>query len=81
MQEQKIIKYLKGKVSFSEEKEMEDWIVSSDQNKKKFNIIKARHIASTFNETSDDIEMDKAYNTFLDNMRIAFGTIGLQTMK
>ena len=74
MQERKIIKYLKGKVSSSEEKEIEDWIISSDQNKKKFNLIKARHIVSTFDETSNDISVDKAYNTFSDNMKIAPGT-------
>lgn len=74
MQELKIIKYLKGKASSSEEKEMEDWIISSDQNKKEFNLIKARYIVSTFDETFNDIQVDKAYNTFSDNIKIAPGT-------
>ncbi len=74
MQESKIIKYLKGKVSSSEEKEIEEWIISSDPNTKKFNLLKARYIVSTFDETSNGIQLDKVYNTFSDNMKIASGT-------
>ena len=71
MQEPEIIKYLNGTASSREEKEIEDWIVSSDQNAKKFNLLKARHIASTFPETSNGIQMDKAHSTFSDALKTA----------
>lgn len=71
MQEHKIIKYLQGAVSSSEEKEIEDWIISSTQNTKKFNLLKARYIASTFDETSNTVQVDEAYTTFSKAMRTA----------
>ena len=73
MQERKILKYIKGKLSSSEEKEIVDWIISSDQNKRKFNLIKARNIVSTFDECSNEIQVDKAYIKFSDNMKIVSG--------
>jgi hypothetical protein len=74
MQEHKIIKYLQGAASSSEEKEIEDWIISSTQNTKKFNLLKARYIASTFDETSNTVQVDEAYATFSNAMKTTSDT-------
>lgn len=74
MQEHKILRYLKGAASSSEEKEIEDWIISSPQNAKKFNLLKARYIASTFDETSNTVQVDEAYATFSNAMKTTSDT-------
>ena len=69
MQELKIITYLEGKLSSDEEKEIESWILASDQNTKKFNLIKAKHIALTLGQAKSGIDTDRAYTLFSKNTR------------
>lgn len=69
MQEQKIIAYLKGKATTDEEKRIEDWIMASDQNARKFNLLKAKYIASTFDETSSNIRTDRGYANFVSTVK------------
>lgn len=59
MQDQKIYKYLRGTATSKEEKEVQDWIVSSDQNAKRFLEIKAKYVASTLDET--DVGLDASF--------------------
>ena len=59
MLDQKIYKYLRGTATSKEEKEVQDWIVSSDQNAKRFLEIKAKYVASTLDET--DVDLDASF--------------------
>ncbi|WP_246900620.1 FecR domain-containing protein [Arenibacter sp. F20364] len=59
MLDQKIYKYLRGTATSKEEKEVQDWIVSSDQNAKRFFEIKAKYVASTLDET--DVDLDPSF--------------------
>lgn len=54
MQDQKILNYLRGTVTAKDEKEVQEWITTSVENARRFNLIKAKHIASTL----DDLNMD-----------------------
>ena len=56
MLDQKIYKYLRGTATSREEMEVQDWIVSSDQNTKRFVEIKAKYVASTIDETKVDLD-------------------------
>ncbi len=46
MQEKQIIKYIKGELNSSEEREVIEWIRSHADNQKKFTLLKAQHVAS-----------------------------------
>ena len=59
MLDQKIYKYLRGTATSKEEKEVQEWIVSSDQNAKRFLEIKAKYVASTLDET--DVDLDASF--------------------
>lgn len=59
MLDQKIYKYLRGTATSKEEKEVQDWIVSSDLNAKRFLEIKAKYVASTLDET--DVNLDASF--------------------
>lgn len=59
MLDQKIYKYLRGTATSKEEKEVQEWIVSSDQNAKRFLEIKAKYVASTLDET--DVGLDASF--------------------
>lgn len=59
-----IEKYLKGNSSIEESKHVEDWILKSDENMVFFNRIKTNYIIKTFEETSRDALVDKAYRNF-----------------
>tara|TARA_R110002012_G_scaffold162052_1_gene324330 strand:- start:1636 stop:2778 length:1143 start_codon:yes stop_codon:yes gene_type:complete len=59
MLDQKIYKYLRGTATSKEEKEVQDWIVSSDLNAKRFLEIKAKYVASTLDET--DVDLDASF--------------------
>jgi len=56
MLDQKVYKYLRGTATSKEEKEVQDWIVSSDQNSKRFFEIKAEYVAATMDDTHVDID-------------------------
>ncbi|MCK0133879.1 FecR domain-containing protein [Arenibacter sp. S6351L] len=60
MLDQKIYKYLRGTATSKEEKEVQDWIVSSDQNAERFFEIKAKYVASTLGDT--DVDLDASYH-------------------
>lgn len=59
MLDQKIYKYLRGTATAKEEKEVQEWIVSSDHNAKRFLEIKAKYVASTLDET--DVDLDASF--------------------
>ncbi|KAB7530382.1 DUF4974 domain-containing protein [Flagellimonas olearia] len=65
VKDQKIIDYLMGKASAEEQLQMEEWILSSPQNTARFNKLKSGYIASTFDKTSKEIEVNQGYEAFL----------------
>jgi hypothetical protein len=69
MKEEKILKYLNRSASPNEEKEVEDWILSSGANAKRFNLLKAQYIASTFDETSKAYDVDNSFHSTMNNIR------------
>ncbi|MDL5512105.1 FecR domain-containing protein [Arenibacter sp. M-2] len=56
MLDQKISKYLRGTATSKEEKEVQDWIVSSDQNTKRYFEAKAEYMASTMDDVDGDLD-------------------------
>ncbi|RAJ11427.1 FecR family protein [Arenibacter echinorum] len=64
MLDQRIYKYLRGTATSKEEKEVQDWIVSSNQNAKKFFETKAKYVASTLDET--DVDLDASFQGLLN---------------
>ena len=44
--ETKILKYIKGKMDVSEKIKMIEWITKNEGNQNKFNILKAKYVAS-----------------------------------
>ncbi|AUP80706.1 FecR family protein [Flavivirga eckloniae] len=64
METKKIIKYIKGIASGEEAIEVQRWINASQENAQKFNLLKAEHIASTFDETSRSANANKSYNNY-----------------
>ncbi|TYA84309.1 FecR family protein [Seonamhaeicola marinus] len=75
METAKILKYIKGAASFSEVKEVEHWINSSQKNLNEFNRLKAEYIASTFDETLNAADTDSAFNVYKKNTsKKAFST-------
>ncbi|WP_420400522.1 FecR family protein [Flagellimonas sp.] len=64
MSTEEILKYIKGDASTEEAKQVEDWIISSDRNAKKYNLLKSQFIAATFDQTSDEVEVGREYQTF-----------------
>ncbi|MEN8122446.1 MAG: FecR family protein [Bacteroidota bacterium] len=68
MKDRELLRYIENKTSNSEQKLIEDWIIASDQNSKRFNLLKAKYIASTFDDSSNNISVDKSYTKFLSNI-------------
>lgn len=68
MDPDKISKYLNESASSKEQKEVEDWIGSSQENQKRFNFLKAQYIASTFNETIETTNVDEGFRRYKDNI-------------
>ncbi|MEE9361495.1 MAG: FecR domain-containing protein [Cellulophaga sp.] len=64
MKDSTILKYVKNIASSSEEREVENWIMSSKENMKEFNRLKAMHIASSFEATTNTTNVDKAYTKY-----------------
>lgn len=56
MLDQKLYEYLNGTATSKVEKEVQDWIVSSDQNAKRFFEIKAKYMATTMEEEHVDLD-------------------------
>lgn len=56
MLDQKLYEYLNGTATSKVEKEVQDWIVSSDQNAKRFFEIKAKYVATTMEEEHVDLD-------------------------
>ncbi len=65
MKEENILKYLNGQASYLEEEEMELWILQSKDNARRFNLIKAQHIASTLSEGSGKNDEDEAFTDMM----------------
>lgn len=63
MPDQKIPKYLRGTTTSKEEREVQDWITACDENARRFNIIKAKYIASTLDDLS--VNLDRAYHDII----------------
>ncbi|MEO9481927.1 MAG: FecR domain-containing protein [Ekhidna sp.] len=65
MKDQEILKYLTGNTSDTEAKKVENWIIEDEKNAKKFNLLKAQYIASTFDETAKSVHIEKKFSDFL----------------
>ena len=68
MQDDEILKYLKGSASTNEIIEIENWISSSNENTEKFNLLKAQYIASTFDKTIKTVNHDESFEKFENAM-------------
>lgn len=68
MKEEIILKYLNRSASPAEERKVEDWILSSDTNTKKFNVLKAQYIASTIETSSNEDNLDKKFHGTLNKV-------------
>lgn len=64
MQDREIIKYLKGLSTKKEQQQVEDWIIASKKNTEYFNLIKATYTAETFNQTSENTDVNLAFSDF-----------------
>ena len=64
MLDQKIYKYLRGTATSKDEKEVQDWIVSSDQNTKRFFEIKAKYVSSTLDDAH--IKIDPYFHSIVN---------------
>jgi hypothetical protein len=53
MQEKQILKFIKGELNDVEKQYVIDWIRNHSDNQKRYNILKATYISSSFNETSN----------------------------
>jgi ferric-dicitrate binding protein FerR (iron transport regulator) len=68
MERNQILKYLNGSASSTEEKEVEDWIGASQKNTKKYNLLKAQYIISTFDETAEITSVDSGFRRYKTNI-------------
>lgn len=57
----KILKYIKGELSFSKKIKMIEWVNKTEANHKKFNILKANYIASKLKSLPNDISMNTMF--------------------
>lgn len=64
MEEKDILDYLKGVATPEQEEAVEQWILDSEKNSKRFYRIKAAYAASSFDETAQTVDMDKGYVRF-----------------
>ncbi|SHF58648.1 FecR protein [Arenibacter palladensis] len=64
MLDQKIYEYLRGTATSKVEKEVQDWIVSSDQNAKRFFEIKAKYVATTLED--EHIDLDPSFHDIVN---------------
>lgn len=64
METDKILKYIKGVTSEEEAREVQEWINASQENAKRFNLLKAEYIVSTFDETSRNTDTNKSYGKY-----------------
>lgn len=71
MLDQKIDKYLRGTATSEEEKEVQDWIIASDKNAKRFHLLKAEYIVSTLGEANSDLE--GSYHHIIDAQKPTSG--------
>lgn len=67
MKTNKILNYIKGSASLSEVRDVEEWIKASKENLEEFNRIKAEYIVSTFDETINTADTEKAFNIYTKN--------------
>ena len=64
MKDQDIINYLKGTVSLEERNAMQDWILESDENAKRFYQIKAAFVASNLDKAHETVDTEKGLAQF-----------------
>lgn len=69
MQERQILKFIKGELNEAEKQHVIDWIRNHSDNQKRYNILKATYIASSFNETSSN-NSDVFYKKFNKKVRV-----------
>ncbi len=85
MEPTKILKYIKGIASQKEMEEVQRWMNASHENEKTFNLLKARYITSTFQETAGLANTNKSYNAYRTNIekrsRNTQKSIRLKTLK
>tara|TARA_R100001369_G_scaffold50016_1_gene76749 strand:+ start:2343 stop:3485 length:1143 start_codon:yes stop_codon:yes gene_type:complete len=74
MLDQKIYEYLRGTATSKVEKEVQDWIVSSDQNAKRFFEIKAKYVATTLED--EHIDLDPAFHDIVNPKKHTRGNRG-----
>ena len=74
MLDQKIYEYLRGTATSKVEKEVQDWIVSSDQNAKRFFEMKAKYVATTLED--EHIDLDPSFHDSVNPKKQTRGNRG-----
>ncbi|MFB9053164.1 FecR family protein [Formosa undariae] len=69
MDRDKILKYLNNLASQKEIREVEAWINSSSEHIEEFNLLKAEHIISSFEETAKMADTEVSYRQFKNKIR------------
>jgi len=64
MKERDILNYLKGRATKEEQRQMEDWLLASYENLKRFYLIKAVSVASGLRDSAKEVDTDKGYAHF-----------------
>ncbi|GGF38991.1 FecR family protein [Echinicola rosea] len=64
MDDHKLTRYFEGKATVEEVKEIIEWLEADEANEDHFYQLKAQHVASTFSETSNKMDLDKKWETF-----------------
>jgi len=65
MHDQEILNYVKGNATAEEQQQLEAWIQASDENTIYFNRLKAFYIATTFDTSINELEIDQALANYL----------------
>ncbi len=68
METKKALKYINGTASEKERREIEAWINASQGHAEKFNLLKANHIASTFDETIKTTDTNQGFSKYKTNI-------------
>ncbi|NMH89056.1 FecR family protein [Flavivirga algicola] len=68
MEVKKILKYINETASKEEAREVEAWINASQDHAKKFNLLKAKHIASTFDDTINSADTNQGLFRYKTNI-------------
>ncbi|AWW32966.1 iron dicitrate transport regulator FecR [Echinicola strongylocentroti] len=68
MEDHKLLRYFEGKASEEETKEIIQWLNADEANESYFHQQKAQYVASKFSETSNEVDVDRKWDSFRDHL-------------